>query len=62
MLSKDGDGIDYLEFIECLDIMDASSQKKDTMQLSKQVLLLTNEVRSGYTTCRGFDATHALCR
>ena len=58
MLSKDGDGIDYLEFIECLDIMDASSQKRDTMQLSKQILLLTNEVRYGYTP--GLGATHAM--
>ena len=53
---KDGDGIDYQEFIDCLQIMDAPAQKKDTMMITKQfhrqtdfvcqqISLLTNEVK-----------------
>ena len=56
MNGKDGDGIDYQEFIDCLQIMDAPAQKKDTMMITKQfhrqtdlvcqqISLLTNEVK-----------------
>jgi len=56
LADQDGDGIDYQEFIDCLQIMDAPAQKKDTMMITKQfhrqtdlvcqqISLLTNEVK-----------------